>query len=305
MKDSEKKHSENKYTEKRQPVKKIFDPPEPEIFGDDRSCPGIHDFQKMVLSYYNVHGRDLVWRHTSDPYQILVSEIMLQQTQVERVAVKFPEFIRAFPDFDALAAASLEDILSVWQGMGYNRRAISLQKCAERVMREYHGRLPADIDTLSTFPGIGRATASSIGAFAFRMPVVFIETNIRRVFIHFFFPHSPTVCDAEILPFVEQTLYHPDPRTWYWALMDLGSALKKTVINPNRRSAHYTKQPPFEGSDRKIRGVILKILLKEHYLEEGELCVRLPEKRYRVARILRTLESEGFIQRKDNGYQLA
>jgi len=295
MKHSEKKHSENK----------IFDPHGSEIFSDGRSCPGIQDFQQLVLSYYKEHGRDLAWRHTSDPYQILVSEIMLQQTQVERVAVKFPEFIRAFPDFAALASASLEDILSVWQGMGYNRRAISLQKCAERVIREYHGRFPADIDTLATFPGIGRATASSIGAFAFSMPVVFIETNIRRVFIHFFFPHSPTVSDAEILPLVEQTLYRPDPRTWYWALMDLGSALKKTVINPNRRSAHYTKQSPFEGSDRKIRGIILKILLTEHSLEEDELMVRLHEDSYRVARILRTLEYEGFIQRKDNRYHLA
>jgi len=295
MKHSEKKHSENK----------IFDHHGSEIFSDGRSCPGIQDFQQLVLSYYKEHGRDLAWRHTSDPYQILVSEIMLQQTQVERVAVKFPEFIRAFPDFAALASASLEDILSVWQGMGYNRRAISLQKCAERVIREYHGRFPADIDTLATFPGIGRATASSIGAFAFSMPVVFIETNIRRVFIHFFFPHSPTVSDAEILPLVEQTLYRPDPRTWYWALMDLGSALKKTVINPNRRSAHYTKQSPFEGSDRKIRGIILKILLTEHSLEEDELMVRLHEDSYRVARILRTLESEGFIQRKEDGYQLA
>ena len=305
MKHLEKKHSEKKYAEKRQSEKKTFDTNGSEIFRDGRSCPGIQDFQQMVLSYYKEHGRDLAWRHTSDPYQILVSEIMLQQTQVERVAVKFPEFIRAFPDFAALASASLEDILSVWQGMGYNRRAISLQKCAQRVMREFHGRFPADIDTLATFPGIGRATASSIGAFAFSMPVVFIETNIRRVFIHFFFPHSLTVSDAEILPLVEQTLYHPDPRTWYWALMDLGSALKKTVINPNRRSAHYTKQSPFEGSDRKIRGIILKILLTEHSLEEDELMVRLHEDSYRVAGILRTLESEGFIQRKDNGYQLA
>ena len=173
--------------------------------------------------------------------------------------------------------------------MGYNRRAISLQKCAERVTREYHGQLPADIDTLATFPGIGRATASSIGAFAFGMPVVFIETNTRRVFIHFFFPHSPTVCDAEILPLVEKTLYRPDPQTWYWALMDFGSALKKTVINPNRRSAHYTKQSPFEGSHRKIRGIILKMLLTEHFLEDNELMVRLHEDTYRVAGILRLL----------------
>jgi A/G-specific adenine glycosylase len=292
MKPSEKKNSE----------KRPFDSDGSEFSRNDSSRPGIQDFQQMVLSYFTEHGRDMAWRHTSDPYQILVSEIMLQQTQVERVAIKFPEFIRAFPDFAALAAASLEDVLSVWQGLGYNRRAISLQKCAAAVMRDHNGLLPADTEILATLPGIGRATASSIGAFAFNMPVVFIETNIRRVFIHFFFPHSPTVSDAQILPVVEQTVYRPDPRTWYWALMDLGSALKKTVANPNRRSAHYSKQSPFEGSDRKIRGIILKILLKEHYLEEGDLCGRLSEDRYRVAGILRTLESEGFIQRKGNGY---
>jgi len=294
-----------KHSEKKNSEKNPFDTCEPDFSRDGRSCPGIPDFQQTVISYYNEHGRDMAWRHTSDPYQILVSEIMLQQTQVERVAIKFPEFIRAFPDFAALAAASLEDVLSVWQGMGYNRRAISLKKCAALVMRDYKGLLPADTDILATFPGIGRATASSIGAFAFNMPVVFIETNIRRVFIHFFFPHSSTVTDAEILPLVEQSLYYPDPRTWYWALMDLGSALKKTVTNPNRRSAHYTKQSPFEGSDRKIRGIILKTLLKEHYLEEGELCARFPEDRNRVVQILRTLESEGFIQRKGSGYLLA
>jgi A/G-specific adenine glycosylase len=295
MKPSEKKNSE----------KRPFDSDGSEFSRNDSSRPGIQDFQQMVLSYFTEHGRDMAWRHTSDPYQILVPEIMLQQTQVERVAIKFPEFIRAFPDFAALAAASLEDVLSVWQGLGYNRRAISLQKCAAAVMRDHNGLLPADTEILATLPGIGRATASSIGAFAFNMPVVFIETNIRRVFIHFFFPHSPTVSDAQILPVVEQTVYRPDPRTWYWALMDLGSALKKTVANPNRRSAHYSKQSPFEGSDRKIRGIILKILLKEHYLEEGDLCGRLSEDRYRVAGILRTLESEGFIQRKGNGYMLS
>ena len=148
---------------------------------------GISEFQQMVLDYYHQHGRPMAWRDTTDPYKILVSEIMLQQTQVERVLVKYPDFLAAFPDFASLAQAPLADILTVWQGMGYNRRAISLQKCAQRVMNEYDGMLPADVDTLATFPGIGRATASSICAFAFNMPVVFIETNIRRVFIHFFF----------------------------------------------------------------------------------------------------------------------
>ena len=284
--------------------KRIFDYNGPEYSWNSGSGHDTPEFQQMVMSYYEQHGRDLEWRNTTDPYHILVSEIMLQQTQVERVTRKFPEVIRSFPDFAALAAAPLADILAVWQGMGYNRRAIALQKCAIRVMTDYQGSLPDDPDTLATFPGIGRATAASIAAFAFNIPVVFIETNIRRVFIHFFFPHSEKVCDAEILPLVERTLYRENPRVWYWALMDLGSSLKNTVSNPNRRSAHYSRQSSFEGSDRKIRGNILTILLEEHFMEEKEFVVRLAEDPYLIKRILDTLESEGFIQCKGNRYQL-
>ncbi|HUT39208.1 MAG TPA: A/G-specific adenine glycosylase [Methanoregula sp.] len=274
----------------------------PQFSLTDSSSPGILAFRQMVLSHYEQYGRDMAWRNTTDPYQILVSEIMLQQTQVERVNSKFPEFIRAFPDFAALAAAPLGNVLTVWQGMGYNRRAIALQKCAIRVMTEYNGILPADVDILATFPGIGRATASSIAAFAFNMPVVFIETNIRRVFIHFFFSGTDRVSDRDILPLVKKALLRKNPRVWYWALMDLGSALKKTVPNPNRRSVHYTRQSAFDGSDRKIRGALLKIVLKDHFLEEEEIIARVPEDRQRTKRILCDLEEEGFIQRKDNGF---
>ena len=271
---------------------------------DDKSRPGILEFQQMVLSYYNNYGREMAWRDTTDPYLILVSEIMLQQTQVERVRIKFPEFIETFPDFASLAVAPLDNVLSVWQGMGYNRRAIALQKCAIRVMNEYDGILPADVDILATFPGIGRATASSIAAFAFNLPVVFIETNIRRVFIHFFFTGNETVSDAEIIPVVTRALYKKNPRIWYWALMDLGSALKKMVPNPNRRSAHYTRQPPFEGSDRKIRGVILKLLLKEYSLEAEEIFGYVAEDPHRVRKILGDLEGEGFIKYNNNRFSV-
>lgn len=270
-----------------------------------RDSQGIIAFQKMVLSHYEQNWRDMHWRNTTDPYQILVSEIMLQQTQVERVTTKFPEFIHAFSDFSALASAPLADILAVWQGMGYNRRAIALQKCAMRVMKKYDGILPSDSEILSTFPGIGRATASSIAAFAFNLPVVFIETNIRRVFIHFFFCPSEEVHDKDILPLVREALYRENPRIWYWALMDLGTALKKTVPNPNRRSVHYTKQSPFEGSDRKIRGTLLKQFLKKQCLDEDEILGSVAEDPQRVKKILVDLEKEGFIIRKNNGYVLS
>jgi A/G-specific adenine glycosylase len=259
--------------------------------------PTIREFQKIVLDHYQKQGRDLIWRKTQNPYYIMVSEIMLQQTQVERVETKFSEFIDNFPDFSSLAYAPLADILRVWQGMGYNRRAIALQKCAQRVIAEFDGMLPADVDTLATFPGIGHATASSICAFAFNMPVVFIETNIRRVFIHFFFGDQEAVTDAEIQPLVEQALYCKDPCIWYNALMDLGTELKKTVPNPNRRSRHYTKQSAFEGSDRKIRGDILKLLLEEKRMTLKKIYSSFTEDQERIYRILTTLENEGFVTR--------
>ena len=276
----------------------------PQFSLTDSSRPGILAFQQMVLSHYEQYGRDMAWRNTTDPYPILVSEIMLQQTQVERVTTKFPEFIHAFPDFAALAAAPLGNVLTVWQGMGYNRRAIALQKCAIRVMNEYEGILPADVAILATFPGIGRATASSIAAFAFNMPVVFIETNIRRVFIHFFFTGTNTVSDADLLPLVEKALYRNNPRIWYWALMDLGSALKKTVANPNRRSVHYTKQSPFEGSDRNIRGIIIRMLLAEPGIREKKFLGIRNDDPARIKKILSALESEGFILRHNDWFFL-
>jgi A/G-specific adenine glycosylase len=270
--------------------------------GGDRT--DIPAFQRMVLAHYERHGRDMPWRNTTDPYQILVSEIMLQQTQVERVTKKFSEFIRAFPDFSALASAPLTEILAVWQGMGYNRRAIALQKCAIRVLDEFKGILPSDIEILATFPGIGRATSSSIAAFAFNLPVVFIETNIRRVFIHFFFAGTEEVHDKDILVLVKKTLYQENPRIWYWALMDLGSELKKTVPNPNRRSVHYVKQTPFEGSDREIRGVLLQLFLKQPLIGGDEILGCVAEEPDRVIKILGDLENEGFVKRRNNHYLL-
>jgi A/G-specific adenine glycosylase len=252
-------------------------------------------FREMVLTYYAGHGRDLAWRRTTDPYRILVSEIMLQQTQVERVSLRFPAFISAFPDFPSLSGAPLPAVLAAWQGMGYNRRAISLQQCARRVVEEYDGTLPQDPEVLATFPGIGTATAGSICAFAFNRPVVFIETNIRRVFIHFFFEEEKTVQDTAILPLVKRTLYKKDPRTWYWALMDLGSDLKKTTPNPNRRSTAYVRQSAFAGSDRELRGKILNVLLKSPGMDMMELIRSTGEECERVERMITALEKEGFL----------
>lgn len=285
-------------------TKQVFLSPPAVLYSRDNP-DSVREFQEMVLTHYRDHGRDLAWRRTTDPYHILVSEIMLQQTQVERVSQKFPQFLERFPDFPALAHAPLNDLLAVWQGMGYNRRAIALQKCAERVVAEFNGELPADVEILATFPGIGKATASSICAFAFNMQVIFIETNIRRVFIHFFFGDREVVTDNEILPLAEQALYKKDPRTWYNALMDLGTDLKTRVPNPNRRSRHYAKQSAFEGSDRKIRGAILRLLLEEKQMSEQKIIEHFKEEPERIIRILNDLEHEGFTRKTGTSFTIA
>lgn len=277
----------------------------PEGHQFSRDDQGIGAFQQLVLSRYRAAARKFPWRETTDPYAILVSEIMLQQTQVGRVAEKFPAFLSAFPDFTTLAKAPLADVLAAWQGMGYNRRAIALQKCARLVMEEYGGKLPDNPEILATFPGIGKATAASICAYAFNRPVVFIETNIRRVFIHHFFEDGAMVSDDEIRPLVEAALYRPDPREWYNALMDYGTDLAKSVPNPNRRSRHYTKQSAFEGSDRQVRGAILKLLVAKGSMTRAAILREMNDDKNRVGAILAALEAEGFIRTTKKGLTLA
>ena len=258
----------------------------------------VEEFRQIIYRYYAEHRREMPWRVSRDPYHILVSEIMLQQTQVGRVLAKYELFISTFPDFDSVYQAPLQEILGVWQGLGYNRRAIALQKICRLVVAEYGGVLPSSAETLQTFPGIGPATAGAICAFAFNQPTVFIETNIRRVFIHFFFPNKKRVKDKEILPLVERTLDTGSPRRWYHALMDYGAMLKNEEHNPNRRSAHYNRQAPFQGSNREIRGLILKTLLEKPELPEGELIRAVGKNPKRVRPIIAQLTKEGFLVRK-------
>ena len=265
----------------------------------------IRTFRETIYAYYRAHPRPLPWRETDDPYRILVSELMLQQTQVERVTGKYGEFIRAFPDFRSLAAARLRDVLAVWQGLGYNRRALYLHRIARMVASEHGGALPSDPEVLETFPGIGHATAREIAVFAFRTPAVFIETNIRRVFIHFFFGEHERIRDRDILPLVEATLDTGNPREWYYALMDFGVMLKKTVPNPNVRSAHYHRQSPFHGSTRQVRGMILRLLTSEPGLDAAVIAERIGKEAESAVRALRDLVNEGFlIEDEAGGYRV-
>lgn len=229
---------------------------------------------------------------------------MLQQTRTGRVEEKFPEFITAFPDITALALAPLQAVLTVWQGLGYNRRALYLKKLAETVGEEHEGAIPDTAEELKKLPGIGPATAASVAAFAFNRPVVFLETNIRSVFIHHFFPGKGKVYDAEILPLAEAALDRENPRRWYNALMDYGAMLKKTGVNPGRRSAQYTRQSPFEGSDRQIRGRILRLLAARSSLTRNLLTDKLESNPQRVGRILDRLVMEGMILEEKKRFRI-
>lgn len=264
----------------------------------------ITEFQNIVWDFYRHNNRALPWRKTKNSYKILVSEIMLQQTQVSRVEQKYAQFIAEFPTIETLAKAPLSKVLQVWQGMGYNRRALALKRLSEAVLSDFKGKLPRDRKALESLPGIGKYTAGAVRAFAFNEPEIFIETNIRRVFIHHFFEDREGIHDTEIMPIVAQALDKENPREWYWALMDYGSALAKEVENPNQRSRHYVKQKPFKGSHREVRGKILKFLgsEKKSSLKKISSSLKIPETK--ISEVLKELINEGFIAKTKTLYAI-
>jgi A/G-specific adenine glycosylase len=262
-------------------------------------------FRSMIWEFYKNNRRLFPWRYNEDPYHIVVSEIMLQQTQTYRVEPKFDSFVKRFPAWQDLASANWPEVLTAWQGLGYNNRAKRLHDIAKRIIHEYQGVVPQDPDVLVTFPGIGPNTAGSICAFAFNKPTIFAETNIRAVFIYHFFPGKEKVHDRYLIPLVQATLDATDPRSWYYALMDYGVWLKKQTTNPTRRSAHYTKQSKFKGSDREIRSMILKKLLAQNSLTELELTTTIERDPGRIKKITQDLCNEHLIQHKDGKYYLA
>lgn len=283
--------------------------------------------------------RDLPWRNTRDPYGIWVSEVMLQQTQVARVSERWPAWLEQFPDVRALAAAPVADVLVAWQGMGYNRRALALKAAAEEIVHTWEGEFPREVRELCALPGIGPATAQGIRSFAFDLPGVYLETNVRTVMLHHFFPDVPDVPDRELIPLVEATcpaavsglpgaaedggsyaepMDEADtPRAWYYAMLDYGAYLKKTIPNPSRRSKSYARQSAFVGSRRQKRAELVRMLLDAG--AEGrtgeELCQALCETEAAAGRepvdiglvrdILADLEREGFCARAGNSWHIA
>jgi A/G-specific adenine glycosylase len=261
-------------------------------------------FVNDVWGYYERHGRlRLPWRKTKNPYRILVSEIMLQQTQVERVIPKYTAFLKQFPTLAVLAHAPLGDVLRAWQGLGYNRRAKMLHQCAITIVEEYGGVFPRTHGGLMKLSGVGHYTAGAVMAFAFNEPVAIIETNIRSAVIHHFFNDDTDVTDTEIMQYVAGTLDKENVREWYYALMDYGACIKREHGNPNSRSKHYTKQSAFSGSDRQIRGAILRVL-SETSMTRKLFHNRLPFDVVRIDAQLEKLIEENLIQKKGKSYTL-
>lgn len=257
-----------------------------------------HQFRELVWEYYRTHGRQFPWREISpdgtvDPYHIVVSEMMLQQTQTARVIPKYQQFLEQFPDIHALANSTLAAVLQVWIGLGYNRRAKFLWEAAQIIRDENQGVIPSDASALTRLPGIGRNTAGAIMAYAYNQPVSFIETNIRTVYIHHFFQGHTDVHDNDILPLVVATVDTEHPREWYWALMDYGVHIKAAIGNVSRDSRHYTRQSQFVGSQRQLRGHVIRQLTGRSY-QYDELVGILDDPR--AERVISDLLAEQLIK---------
>ena len=274
--------------------------------------PSKEAFIDRVWASGIAHHRELSWRYLDDPYAVLVSEIMLQQTQVARVEYFWKRFMTMFPTLDALAAADTSDVLEQWQGLGYNRRALALKKAADICATEHGGILPSTAEELQKLPGIGPATAAGVVAFALNQPSVYLETNVRTVFIHELFPDQDKVSDKTLIPLVADTCPEGEARAWYYALLDYGSHLKKQVVNPSRRSSHYVRQSVFEGSRRQKRAELVRIVLAHSGIDLAGLAQRLnafeqaggrePVESEVLASIVDDLVAEGFFRREGNNF---
>ena len=256
-------------------------------------------FQTKVWQFYKNNKRNFIWRENITPYNVFVSEVMLQQTQTSRVIPKFEQWIDQFGDFTTLAHASVHQVLHAWQGLGYNRRGLALHASAKKIMQDFGGQVPQDLEALQTLPGIGPNTAASSCAFAFNLPVVFIETNIRTVFLHEFFSGKSDVSDKQLLHYIQASLDLKRSRDWYYALMDYGVYLKKELRANNKNSKHYTVQSRFVGSRRQVRGAIVRILTKNRSMFQDELYdlirYELPNNHHDVAKILQKLIDEKLV----------
>lgn len=261
-----------------------------------------YEFQQLIMQKGQELWRDMPWREDTRPYYVLVSELMLQQTQVARVIPKFEAFIAAFPDEQALAQASLADVLKLWQGLGYNTRAKYLHTCARIIMNEFGGKFPSAANHMLQLPGVGKNTAGAIMAYAFNQPSIFVETNIRTVYIHHFFHDNFAVSDAQIIEKLEQTIDTQNPRRFYQALMDYGTWLKASGVKNNARSKHYKKQPPLKGSIREVRGQIIAALSQSEMTQLQLQKQLVADERFEAA--LHGLVRDGLVEKNAKNFHL-
>ncbi len=297
-------------------------PPSPRVsflqYASPRVTTTAH-FRKTIWKFYEKHGRhDLPWRKTRDPYKILVSEVMLQQTQVERVIPFYKNFLKKFPTVRSLASAPLSEVLIAWQGLGYNRRAKMLHSAAKEIVKKYKGIFPKTVEELEELPGIGSYTARAVAAFAYNQDVVFVETNLRTVAMHYFFASRTDISDKEILAVLAQAYPKESTkaelktdaarafgaREWYSALMDYGAHLKRAGVRINKKSASYSKQSQFSGSSRQARGAILKALVLGP--RQADFLIELlgPDRKDQLISQLASMTKEGMIELKGKKFQL-
>lgn len=254
----------------------------------------VSELQKAAWAHYKAAGRHaLPWRQTHDPYKVLVSEVMLQQTQVERVIAFYEAWMKEFPSAKTLAKAPLSKVLRAWQGLGYNRRAKNLHAAAKAIAKD---GFPKTVEGIEALPGVGPYTARAVAAFAFNEDVVFVETNIRTVVMHHAFSRKKEVADREILTVLEAALPKGKAREWYSALMDYGAHLKRSGLRLNAKAKGYKKQSTFKGSKREARGAILKALVKGP--RDAAFLVDLlgPSRRAQMRELLASLTQEGMIE---------
>lgn len=253
-------------------------------------------FHSRIFSWYKNHQRDLPWRSTGDPYSILVSEVMSQQTQLGRVIPKYEAWMKRFPTVYQLADASLRDVLQYWSGLGYNSRALNLQKTARIVVKEYGGQFPTDTKELVGLPGIGKYTAAALACFAFNQQIAVIDTNIRKVITHEFFggelPSEKIIEDMAV-----QILPAGRAYEWNQALMDYSSLVLKQAKIPIPKQSHFL------SSDRYFRGQTVKLLIGKERMTIDQLWRYFddhnPILRERLETILISMQKDGLIKREN------
>jgi A/G-specific adenine glycosylase len=271
---------------------------------------------QALRRWYRPRQSAYPWRSTGDPYLVLVSEVMLQQTQAARVGPAFERFVRAFPSVGRLASAPVADVLRAWDGLGYNRRAVALSRAARIIVRHHGGRIPTDPTALRSLPGVGPYTAAAVASIAYGNPVPAVDTNVRRVVARAAQGREPETADASaVAAEAARWIDRADPGGWNQAVMDLGREVCQPVPRcdrcplawgcrwranredggPTERPLRRGAPPPFEGSTRQLRGQIVRHLGPRGWVSLAELSGTTERSLPQVAAVVRTLMADGLV----------